>query len=64
MTIMQDDTALGADHTREMTLVGPRDSAIVVTTTAMCENQTLQATVLTQRGESPIVLSGCCEIQP
>jgi hypothetical protein len=64
MNIMQDDTAIGADHTRAMTLVGPRDSAIVVTTTAACENQGLQATILTQRGQSPIVLTGCCQIQP
>lgn len=64
LTIMQDDTALNADHTRALTLVGPRDSAILITTTASCGTSFTQATLLTQRGQSPLVLTGCCEIQP
>lgn len=64
MDIMQDDVALHADHTRAMTLVGPRDSGILITTTSTCNDLELQRTYLTQRGESPIILSGCCTVQP
>ena len=60
MEIMQDDVALNAPHTRAMTLVGPRDSGILITTSAACNDMKLQATYLTQRGQTPLVLSGCC----
>jgi len=62
MAVMQDDTAVNADHTRAMTLVGARDSGILVVTTAACNNLELQGTYLTQRAESPIILSGCCTV--
>jgi hypothetical protein len=64
MTIMQDDTAQNATDTRALTLVGPRDSVILVTTTAQCDGNPLQATLLTQRGQTPIVLKGCCAVHP
>jgi hypothetical protein len=64
MVIMQDDVALNADHTRAMTLVGQRDSGILITTTSSCNDRKLQGTYLTQRGEIPIILSGCCTVQP
>lgn len=56
LQVMQDDRALNADNTRAMTLVGPRDSAIVV----LHEDQKL-ATVLTQRGQTPVILAGTCD---
>lgn len=60
MDIMQDDRAMNAPHTRAMTLVGTRDSGILFVTTSACNDFELQGTYLTQRGESPIILSGCC----
>lgn len=56
MQIMQDDTAQNDDSVRAMTLVGPRDSAIVIH-----DKDTGAATILTQRGQSPIILSGACD---
>ena len=64
LQIMQDSTALNDTSTRAMTLIAPRDTAILVITQGPCQLQdqamTARATLLTQRGESPIVLSGCC----
>lgn len=55
MEVMQDDTAMNTDNVRGLTLVGPRDSAIIILHTAE-----KLATVLTQRGQSPIILAGTC----
>ena len=54
MQIMQDDLSQNDPTIRAMTLVGPRDSAIVILNSGA-------ATVLTQRGQTPIILSGTCD---
>ncbi len=58
--IPQKSAAEGRDWPLAMTLVGPRDSAIVILHDRICEGQTHEAQVLTQRGETPILLTGCC----
>ena len=52
------------DWPRSMTLIGDRDSAIVILDVARdgdaCVAATHTAQVLTQRGQTPIFLVGCC----
>ncbi len=64
MTIMQDGTAEGAKTTRAMTLVGRQQSAIAVFKQGACqinaEQFPINATILTQLGDVPIILEGCC----
>lgn len=55
MQVMQDDVSKNDANVRAMTLVGPRDSAIVI-----YDLTRWHATILTQRGQSPIILSGSC----
>ena len=55
MQIMQDDLSENDQSIRAITLVGPRDSAIAI----IADGTTV--TVLTQRGQSPIILSGSCD---
>ena len=44
------------------TLVGERDTAIVLLDKAMCDASQIRAHVLTQRAELPILLTGCCTV--
>lgn len=60
MTIPQSSTAEGADWPKAMTLIAPRDSAIVILHDRACFGGTHEAQVLTQRGETPVLLTGCC----
>ncbi len=60
LDIPQLSIAEGTDWPRAMTIVGPRDSAIVILHQRECLGQTHEAQVLTQRGETPILLTGCC----
>lgn len=60
LDIPQRSTAEGANWPKAMTLVGPRDSAIVLLHQRDCEGQNYEVQVLTQRGETPILLTGCC----
>ncbi|MEM6727741.1 MAG: hypothetical protein AAF618_04515 [Pseudomonadota bacterium] len=56
--------AEGADWPRAYTLIGDRDTAIVLIHDRACEGGTHETQVFTQRGQSPILLSGCCEMRP
>ena len=60
MDIPQRSTAEGADWPKAMTLIGPRDSAIIVLHQRSCQQAEFEIQVLTQRGETPILLTGCC----
>jgi len=57
--------AQGRDWPRALTLIGARDTAILVLTRGTCrvagQDRPLFAHVLTQRGQTPILLTGCCE---
>jgi len=52
------------DWPRAFTLIGQRDTAIVLIERQVCETASettgYRAQVLTQRGETPILLTGCC----
>ncbi|SMX31299.1 hypothetical protein [Octadecabacter ascidiaceicola] len=60
MTVMLDTPAEGADWPRAFTLIGRGDSAILIVEPAACETGPYSARVLTQRGETPVLLTGCC----
>ncbi|MFY0691104.1 MAG: hypothetical protein JXR14_04185 [Paracoccaceae bacterium] len=65
LDIPQQSSAEGRDWPKVLTLVGQQDTAIVVLHPRRCDNALvtaypIEATVLTQRGQSPVVLSGCC----
>lgn len=69
MQIMDEAVADGPrDWPRALTLVGDRDTAIVLIENEACTvNHTdfpMQAQILTQRGTVPILLTGCCEPRP
>jgi len=56
-------TAQDADWPAALTLIGRGDSAILIVEPAACDTGELSARVLTQRGETPLLLTGCCSIQ-
>ncbi|RMD90350.1 MAG: hypothetical protein D6811_10800 [Alphaproteobacteria bacterium] len=63
MEIPHRTTALGregADAPQAMTLIGARDTAIVILTPGSCAGGTMGAVVLTQRADDPVMLVGCC----
>lgn len=62
LDVVLDTTAQGADWPRAITLIGRGDSAIVILENTVCEIGNLSARILTQRGETPIFLTGCCQI--
>ena len=62
LDIPQSSVAEGAEWPKAMTIVGPRDSAIVLVNENECGTSPFEAHVLTQRGETPILLTGCCVI--
>jgi len=59
MQVMQRSTAEGAEWPVAMTVVGPRDSAIVIVEPPHAGSYPIR--VLTQRGETPILLAGQCQ---
>ncbi len=65
MDVMQQNQAEGRDWPRALTLVGDRDTAIVIVEPLACgsdgEQHPYRVLVLTQRGQTPILLAGCCE---
>ncbi|MCP3972301.1 MAG: hypothetical protein GY717_18655 [Rhodobacteraceae bacterium] len=69
MEVMLETRAEGADWPRAFTLVGERDTAIVLVENEICpsggEAQDLpyRTRVFTQRGQRPILLTGCCEMR-
>ncbi len=63
MEVVHETRAEGADWPRALTLIGERDTAIVILDPRQCAadpDAALSAQVLTQRGQSPIFLTGCC----
>lgn len=58
MDIPQRSTTEGADWPQAMTLIGPRDSAVVLLDQKSCGVDNIAAYVLTQRGETPVLLTG------
>ena len=63
---MLETQAEGADWPRALTFIGRGDSAIVILEDRVCETEAASgpytARILTQRGETPILLTGCCEM--
>lgn len=64
MTIPHQTTAEGRDWPKAMTLISRNDTAIVIIDQETCNGTTHSAQVLTQRGETPILLTGCCTATP
>ncbi|MBV2361092.1 hypothetical protein KUH32_15105 [Thalassococcus sp. CAU 1522] len=60
MDIPHEAAAENRDWPRALTLVGMRDSGIVILTPRTCGDAPFEALLLTQRGTTPILLSGCC----
>ena len=60
LDVPQKSTAEGAEWPKAATLIGPRDSAIIVIHRRACEAMDYEMQVLTQRGETPLLLTGCC----
>ncbi|MEM8840897.1 MAG: hypothetical protein AAGD47_03890 [Pseudomonadota bacterium] len=62
--------AQGRDWPRALTLIGPRDTAIVLLDRARCAgagapgDQPYTAHLMTQRGTEAILLTGCCRLKP
>ena len=67
MDIPQSTTAKDRDWPKAITLFGGRDTAIVILNERVCSteqitNYPIEANVLTQTGETPVILTGCCTI--
>lgn len=60
MQVPQNSTVEGGDWPRAATLIAPRDSAVVIIHKRECGDGDHEMQVLTQRGETPLLLSGCC----
>ena len=64
--IPQSSTAEGRDWPRAYTLIADFDTAIVLVDEKPCmlggQDWPLPAHVLTQRGQEPILLTGCCTV--
>lgn len=63
MEVPQKSTAEGADWPKAATLIAPRDSAIILIHQRQCGMMDHEMQVLTQRGETPLLLTGCCTSQ-
>lgn len=64
MDLAWETQAEGADWPRALTLIGRGTSAIVVLDQTACDGGDLSANVLTQQGETPLLLTGCCQSTP
>jgi hypothetical protein len=58
-------TAKDRDWPKALTLLGGRDTAIVILNKHLCStaqitNYPIEANVLTQKAETPVILTGCC----
>jgi hypothetical protein len=62
MNLMLSTVAKGQLTPVALTFVGDRDTAIVVVHDRICGTALYEAQVLTQRGQTPILLTGCCEV--
>ena len=54
--------AEGRDWPRALTLIGPRDSAIALVNRRICDDESYEIQLLTQRGQTPVLLTGCCRV--
>ena len=52
--------AEGAEWPRALTMIGDRDTGIVILHDRACATGTHEAQILTQRAQTPILLTGCC----
>ena len=67
MDVMHEAIAEGQEWPRALTLIGDRDTAIVILEPRTCPGDpdaSHTAEVLTQRGQTPILLTGCCRAVP
>ena len=62
MEVMLDTPAEGREWPRAMTLIGDRDSGVLILDQRMCGEAPYSAEVLTQRGTTPVLLVGCCQV--
>ena len=63
MDVMQTNSAEGRDWPQAFTLIGDRDTAIVLLEQEACRaDHPFRGHVLTQRGQTPILLTGCCRL--
>ncbi|WP_370229998.1 hypothetical protein [Cognatishimia sp.] len=58
------DTAIaeGRDWPRAKPIIGDFDTAIAILDKASCETGPFTVDILTQRGQTPLLLTGCCEV--
>ncbi len=61
MTVRAETRAERADWPRALTLIGDRDTGILIVHQRDCGTAPYEAQMLTQRGQTPILLTGCCE---
>ncbi len=66
MPIPQESRAEGRPFPRAYTLLGGRDTAIVILNERRCDTPVVtgwpyEANILTQKGEQPVILFGCCQ---
>ena len=64
MTIPHRTSAEGQDWPQALTLINRFDTAIAIIDKRQCASGPYTAHVLTQRGETPILLTGCCAVIP
>jgi hypothetical protein len=67
MDIPQRSSAEGADWPKALTLIGRQSTAIIVLNERRCSTPhgdgfPIEANVLTQKAETPVLLTGCCTI--
>lgn len=53
----------GRDWPQAKPLIGDFDTAVVVMDLDSCESGPISIDILTQRGQTPVLLTGCCEIK-
>lgn len=67
MTIPQRTQAENAPFPKALTLLGGRNTAIVILNEHQCDSAyvtafPIEANILTQKGEVPVILRGCCTV--
>ncbi len=66
MEIPHSTRAEGREWPQALSLIGARDTAIVILNQRDCtiaaDTFAFEAQILTQRGQTPILLSGCCAV--
>ncbi|WP_298357444.1 hypothetical protein [uncultured Litoreibacter sp.] len=67
MTVPQITHAESADFPKALTLLAARDTAILILNKRRCDSNFVTAfpfevNILTQKGETPVILTGCCTV--